>query len=92
MSDGPGAAPATPRPPVPAWVPVVVLAASAVAGAYTTYTVVEAGHSGSKAVWSGTTTGGSEQRPGGGTTTAGDDSGHGGGGGDNRGDDDGYED
>ncbi len=92
MSDGPGAAPATPRPPVPAWVPVVVLAASAVAGAYTTYTVVEAGHSGSKAVWSGTTTGGSDSGGGGGEDGAGDDSGQAATAAGNRGDDGGYED
>jgi hypothetical protein len=33
-----------------------VLAVSAVVGGYTTYTVVEAGHSGSKAVWDGQVT------------------------------------
>ena len=89
VSDGPGAAPATLRSPLPAWVPVIVLAASAVAGAYTTYTVVEAGHSGSKAVWSGTTTGGSNSGQGG-DDGAGDDGGKGGA--DNGGDDDAYED
>jgi hypothetical protein len=86
VSDGPGAAPATRRPSAVAWVPVVVLAASAVVGAYTTYTVVEAGHSGSKAVWSGTTTDGSNRGEGGGDDAGGDD---GRGGSDDPSDDDG---
>jgi hypothetical protein len=62
VSAGPGAAAASPprRPggagAVPAWAATAVLAVSAVVGGYTTYTVVEAGHSGSKAVWDGQVT------------------------------------
>ncbi len=88
VSDGPGAVPAAAiRPRLPAWVPVVVLAASAVAGAYTTYTVVDAGHTGSKSVWNGTTDDGSNRGPGGGDDDADDSEDDGGGGGDDDADD-----
>jgi uncharacterized membrane protein YgcG len=93
-SPGPGAAPATPARPrsggVASWA-TAVLAASVVLGAYTTYTVVQAGHTGSKAVWEGIVPaddgkgGGGDSGTGGGSGSNDDSGGSGGGG-----DDDGY--
>jgi hypothetical protein len=42
---------ATPSRPVASWLPAALLAAALVVGAYSTYTVIEAGHSGAKATW-----------------------------------------
>jgi hypothetical protein len=39
------------RQPVPRWLPSGLLAVTLLVGAYATYTVVEAGHSGAKATW-----------------------------------------
>jgi uncharacterized membrane protein YgcG len=79
-SPGPGAAAATPARPssggMASWA-TAVLAASVILGAYTTFTVVQAGHTGSKAVWEPVVGSGDDDGGGGGGSGGSGDSGSG---------------